>query len=844
MPVVSQPVSVEIWNRPACQAGADRLGYLEGASELAAQRSVDRDEWCALQLSADQPSTSLLQPRRIVRLTYLEGTADGAYDEWRIGGAESLRWEVTPTGRVVRVHALGLHTDLTAAGPLYTNTSGIVSYQFTKTQSVSAWLDDLVAHLAAQGYGYIVKGTVDFASIETIALDHWTASEVMNELERRTRGEWQLRRNGATDYRLDLVARVGAGAPAVRFVEGQNLRTIAATENEVDLATEVLPTTGQGATTEGKGITRTAWKINAVNAGTKRVTIVDPNGVAGVVMIGENDQFNGEVMVCMRTGRPFTVVDTLVASQELEFAAVGDLVAGDYLERRADFTTGLERSDYEWNVNVLLPRVSNVASNVLTLVSMLNATDPVPTTNWERGLRLRAAPLQHTNTVTSRTASTRELVLGTPTSAVQVGDIGFAHTGGAEPYTKQTEIFEVETVVDTTHVIVKNRHNYHSNAVFTGTGAVAWNVRFYRPRATLTYIDSSDAAANTITVADAAGVGIAANDVVEAFVETGGRHAATLTSPSALLLYDKPKVIHYTRDDLGGERNLMAHANPWFRDWSGGASALPDQWVKSQTGTSSRQDAATLGGLYGPYVWQHTAPAGTFEYLRSTPVRPLVTAAAPGVVARIRIRPDAFGWTVGGSSYIDFGVSNDRTDGTVPGFLAFTRLIPPTGTNGPGTEVPADAWVELTLVVSNLLSLQSRAAIRHGLRLHLALNLNVRVQIDAVALYYGTVDPARFVEFDASPGLWSKAGEFLQAWRTVPQTITADIVDLYHADRTRFASKRLQTGGDIIIYSASAGVDTTVRAMSIQTDFRGRVLSQCTLNTAQQTLSRQLAGAT
>lgn len=834
-------VLVEIWNRPACQTGAQRLGYLEGEVDLAARTGIDRDDWVQLRCAADQPAVSLLRARRIVRLTYLPGTADGAYDEWRIGSENAIEWDITPTGRFVRVKALGLHMDLTAAGPIAQLTGGIPTYAFLREQSVDAWVDAVVAHLAAKGYGYIAKGTVDFSATESLPLDHWTPAQVMNELERRTRGEWQLRRNGGTNYVLDVVERIGASATPVRFLEGQNLRRIGASENEVDLATEVLPTTTQGATPEGKGISRTAWKISALNGGTKRATIADPTG-AGAEMISEDDQFNGQVFVCMRTGRPFAVVDTLLSSQELEFAALGDLAVGDFLERRVDFTTGIERSDYEWNSNVLLPRVTNVATNVLTITSMLNATDPVPTTNWEKGLRLRASPLQHTNTVTSRDAGTRELTLGSSHGgAIQAGDIGFAHTGASEPYTKQTEIFEVESVTDSTHIVVKNRHNYHGNAVFSGTGAVSWNLRIYRPRATLTYIDSSDASANTVTVTDAAGVGIATNDVVEAFVETGGLLATTLPSPLSLALYDKPKVVRYARNDLGGDRNLMAHSNPWFRDWSGGPSTLPDGWIQSHAGTSARIDAATVAGLYGPYVFQYSIATGS--NLRSLPIRPQLTAAQPALVARFRIRPYT-GWNTSGAMYIDVGVSNDAPTGT-PSLLAFTRIIPPSGTSTPGTEVTSGQWAELSVVITDATALSFRALLRHGLRLHVFLNQgsNTGFQLDAVALYNGAVDPEGFIELDPGAALWGKAGEFLTAWRTAPQTITCDIVDLYQADRVRFASKRLQKGGDIIIYSATAGVDTTVRAMSIHTDFRGRVISECTLNTIQQTLSRQLAGA-
>lgn len=69
----------------------------------------------------------------------------------------------------------------------------------------------------------------------------WTPLRLLRELEKQTGGEFQLRRNGSTDYRIDLVTQIGATGKSVFLQPGRNIRSLKRTRKQGDLITEIRP---------------------------------------------------------------------------------------------------------------------------------------------------------------------------------------------------------------------------------------------------------------------------------------------------------------------------------------------------------------------------------------------------------------------------------------------------------------------------------------------------------------------------------------------------------------------------------------------------------------------------
>jgi hypothetical protein len=97
----------------------------------------------------------------------------------------------------------------------------------------------------------------------------------------------------------------------------KNLNTHAAHDRDVEQATRVIPRGADGGG-EKTGIGAVRWKVTAVNAGTKRITIADELGI--VLPIQFDDQLNGGSSSATLTGATFPIVDTLQATQELELS--------------------------------------------------------------------------------------------------------------------------------------------------------------------------------------------------------------------------------------------------------------------------------------------------------------------------------------------------------------------------------------------------------------------------------------------------------------------------------------------------------------------------------------------
>jgi hypothetical protein len=154
---------------------------------------------------------------------------------------------------------------------------------------------------AHRGGDHLVgRGTFDSTAPFDDSFEDASALSLLRAWAERFQLELSVRANGTTGYLVDLVTEVGASA---RCRTSRRERTSTRTQRTIatsEQATRVIPRGADGGG-EKTGIGAVRWKVTAVNAGTKRITIADELGI--VTPIQFDDQLNGWLVFRERRAR-------------------------------------------------------------------------------------------------------------------------------------------------------------------------------------------------------------------------------------------------------------------------------------------------------------------------------------------------------------------------------------------------------------------------------------------------------------------------------------------------------------------------------------------------------------
>jgi hypothetical protein len=262
---------------------------------------------------------------RVVRTTFSSATNDR---EWDI-------LSVTDSNRsdVLTVTAVPIALRLARAVVTSTNgTTGEVTVDYTGVQlTASEWATNVVLPaLSAAGLTWISLGTVNATNRFDLSGEWVSALEVVEAImaEGRANGEWRLRRDGDTDYRLDLLTAVGSDAPTVYVRTGTNLDETKRERSLVDAATRLFP---RGDTSKvEQTMAENLWRIKTVVSGTV-LELQDPVGGPGP--IAYDDQLNGAYLAVMNsiTFASQTVTASDAGTQRVTVASTTGMTAGEWV---------------------------------------------------------------------------------------------------------------------------------------------------------------------------------------------------------------------------------------------------------------------------------------------------------------------------------------------------------------------------------------------------------------------------------------------------------------------------------------------------------------------------------
>lgn len=366
---------IELWDKLQCQGGATKQGVLH-ASDLATAkdtRAIDDQESFSFSLTrTDRSGVRAILAQLVARKIAMIVWDDGSFDEWRIAVIEDghgIAGVVTVTCNPLLLDLAEGADSATGKGLVSTTQDCLRVFNFGVQSLTATQVWD--TYVIPNSPNWVSRGTIDPTAV--IAQLTWNrltpqalALQVRDTLRKMNVScELQLRRNGTTDYKLDLVTQIGATASTTPFFYPRtNLRSLRRRTDTSGQATRLF-TTGETDPSGMPGVQgRARWKVTNVDGATKKLTLVDPNGGAGP--IGMLNQWVSAYALRVFTGRTFPIQASDPVAQTITLLDVSTFVAGEMIELRLTEPLTNTRT-----IAVVSPRyaIASVVGNVLTLSS-------------------------------------------------------------------------------------------------------------------------------------------------------------------------------------------------------------------------------------------------------------------------------------------------------------------------------------------------------------------------------------------------------------------------------------------------------------------------------------------
>jgi hypothetical protein len=239
-------LGLEIQSDVRCASGA-RVAFFPATALVACTAVLSPTEPESLTATIQRTDARAAQAivGRVARTCF----SDTAYDrEWDI---VALADADTDDQLTLTCHPIGLRM----ARKLYEAAdaaTGAPVHDFTAVgiSATDAVTDYVLPTLAAKGMSWVAAGTIDATNRFDLSGQWASILEIVRAIAEpgRADAEWQLRRNGDTDYKLDLLTQVGASAGTLRIRTGHNLLAHQRSRSALEAVTRVC-TRGSDAAT-------------------------------------------------------------------------------------------------------------------------------------------------------------------------------------------------------------------------------------------------------------------------------------------------------------------------------------------------------------------------------------------------------------------------------------------------------------------------------------------------------------------------------------------------------------------------------------------------------------------
>lgn len=315
---------VEIWTNVKAASGTHE-GNIPRDDLLVASSGESLDGKAELQLVINRASNAWIEieNERVFRVIY----EDGGIGEFRIVKPMQKRNKQGAEKAIIK--AVGIFMDLANGIISRDEANGNVTLYYTLA---SLTRTELVTLMVAAAPSHFAVGTITDGStkVDPFTFNYDTPLKALQELAAMEELELAVRRNGDTNYLVDLITQIGSGATQPEFRYRKSLNGIERHTDSSKMANRIYPAGGDdGAIRLGLG--EATWEVTAVPT----ATTVDLDGEP----IFEDDQFNyaGSTFFLenVRTGNSYGISDTDVALQRIT-TSTHDFIVGDLVKFRAD----------------------------------------------------------------------------------------------------------------------------------------------------------------------------------------------------------------------------------------------------------------------------------------------------------------------------------------------------------------------------------------------------------------------------------------------------------------------------------------------------------------------------
>lgn len=321
---------LECWTDVACATNAARVAVLEPDMLASAvlKTSLTGPEFLRFETTREFTQAAEIVHGRVARVCSSDTTRDS---EWRIVDIVDQSGIGDRSQLLVTCQAIAL--DLGRAIFVAFDSNGRPMFDFSAAQlTATEWIDNYVLLACVEaGLTWISRGTIDYTTAFDLDGEFVSALELIRALQQpgRAPGEFALRRNGSTDYQIDIVTARGSSASTVRVQTAKNLLANQRTRRMADVGTVIVPRSALDAAV--RDMSQAYWRVKTVVSGTV-AELEDPAGGAGP--IGYDDQLNGLYVAPIASSFSSQVIsDSDAATQRITVASTAGYTAGTTLLR-------------------------------------------------------------------------------------------------------------------------------------------------------------------------------------------------------------------------------------------------------------------------------------------------------------------------------------------------------------------------------------------------------------------------------------------------------------------------------------------------------------------------------
>lgn len=311
----------EIWDDLDCNSGS-RLVVVRNPLNVNETLRLDGKNLLSFSMPRDDPAWSSVLEQRILRIEY----DDDSFDEWRIVKSKQLRQ--VAQGRLARIDAQSIRQDLIFGLCGRREGDGTFAHDvMVLGRTPSDMIDLLVLFPAARGY--FSKGTIDPTATIDMTFDWDTPLAALLEIAELSGSRLSVRRNGTTDYKIDLLIDPTPANAKVEFRVRKNLVGVDYERDASEQATRVYPK-GQQVDDIALVMAEARWEVLAIAS--LDVQLGNPlDNSEGPLAF--DDQLNN-LYVETEAGDVTKITDSVVGSQEVTVVSVSGISVGDLVKIR------------------------------------------------------------------------------------------------------------------------------------------------------------------------------------------------------------------------------------------------------------------------------------------------------------------------------------------------------------------------------------------------------------------------------------------------------------------------------------------------------------------------------